>query len=84
MANLSAQQTTDEQRGEVQNSGARFYNGNLGYVRQWKPSELRFSASMNVSLQEATDMQNLTVGPVFFRHQIIIREAIALKSFFRL
>lgn len=63
-ANLSAQQTTDEQGGAEQNSGSMFYNGNLGYVNQWKPLELNVSASLNVSLQESNEMQNLTAGPV--------------------
>ena len=63
-ANLSAQQTIDEQGGAEQNSGSMFYNGNLGYVNQWKPLELNVSASLNVSLQESNNMQNLTAGPV--------------------
>ncbi|WMN12699.1 hypothetical protein QYS49_34350 [Marivirga salinae] len=63
-ANLSAQQTADEQGGAEQNSSSMFYNGNLGYVNQWKPLELNVSASLNVSLQESNNMQNLTAGPV--------------------
>ncbi|WP_340153815.1 hypothetical protein [uncultured Marivirga sp.] len=78
-ANLSAQQTTDEQGGEELNSGSMFYNGNFGYVRQWKPSELSFSASMNVSLQEATDMQNLTVGPVLSASKSLFEKQLRLS-----
>ncbi|WP_375579093.1 hypothetical protein ABWH96_19075 [Marivirga tractuosa] len=78
-ANLSAQQTTDEQGGEEQNSGSMFYNGNFGYVNQWKPSELSFSASMNVSLQEATEIQNLTVGPVFSVSKSLMEKQLRLS-----
>jgi hypothetical protein len=78
-ANLSTQQTTDEQGGAEQNSGSTFYNGNFGYVSQWKPMELSFSASMNVSLQEATDMQNLTVGPVLSATKSLIEKQLRLS-----
>jgi hypothetical protein len=78
-ANLSAQQTTDEQGGAVQNSGSMFYNGNFGYVSQWKPTELSFSASMNVSLQEATNMQNLTVGPVLSATKALMEKQLRLS-----
>ncbi|HET8858813.1 hypothetical protein [Marivirga sp.] len=78
-ANLSAQQTIDEQGGETQNSGSTFYNGNFGYVNQWKPLELNLSASMNVSLQEALDMQNLTVGPVFSASKSLFEKQLRLS-----
>lgn len=78
-ANLSTQQTTDEQGGTEQNSGSMFYNGNFGYVSQWKPTELSFSASMNVSLQEVTDMQNLTVGPVLSATKSLMEKQLRLS-----
>jgi hypothetical protein len=78
-ANLSAQQTTDEQGGEAQNSGSMFYNGNLGYVNQWKPLELNVSASMNVSLQESNDMQNLTAGPVLSASKSLFEKQVRLS-----
>lgn len=77
--NLSAQQTTDEQGGEAQNSGSMFYNGNIGYVNQWKPLELNVSASINVSLQESTDIQNLTVGPVFSASKSLFEKQLRLS-----
>lgn len=79
MANLSAQQTTDEQGGAEQNSGAMFYNGNMGYVTQWKPLELSLMASMNVSLQQASEMQNLTVGPVLTASKALLEKQLRLS-----
>jgi len=78
-ANLSAQQTIDEQGGETQKSGSMFYNGNLGYVNQWKPLELNVSASMNVSLQESNDMQNLTAGPVIAASKSLFEKQLRLS-----
>jgi len=78
-ASLSAQQTTDEQGGEEQNSGSIFYNGNLGYVNQWIPLGLNLSASMNASLQEAADRQNLTIGPVFSASKSLLEKQLRLS-----
>ncbi|WMN06017.1 hypothetical protein QYS48_31305 [Marivirga arenosa] len=78
-ANLSAQQTTDEQGGEGQNVGSMFYNGNFGYVNQWKPLELNLSASMNVSLQESLEMQNITLGPVLSASKSLMEKQLRLS-----
>ncbi|MGM0582254.1 MAG: hypothetical protein ACQETL_16365 [Bacteroidota bacterium] len=78
-ANLSAQQTTDEQGGAEQNSGSMFYNGNLGYVNQWKPLEFNVSASLNVSLQESNDIQNLTAGPVLSASKSLFEKQLKLS-----
>jgi len=78
-ANLSAQQTMDEQGGAEQNSSSMFYNGNFGYVSQWKPMELNFTASMNVSLQEATETQNLTIGPVLSASKSLFEKQLRLS-----
>jgi hypothetical protein len=78
-AYLSAQQTIDEQGGEAQNSGSMFYNANLGYVNQWKPLELNVAASMNVSLQESNEMQNLTAGPVLSASKSLFEKQLRLS-----
>jgi hypothetical protein len=61
--NLSYQQATDKQAGEIQDTGSRFINGNLAYTYQITPLQLGFTAAVNTNVSTAGDLSSTTVGP---------------------
>ncbi|MGL1889825.1 MAG: hypothetical protein OCD76_25145 [Reichenbachiella sp.] len=61
--NLSFQQTAEEQGGEQQGSGSRFYNVNSSYSVNFQPQTLTVSLSANVNISEAAMTQSLIYGP---------------------
>jgi hypothetical protein len=77
--NLSAQQSSDEQSGEQQNTGSAFYNSNIGFSNQWKELGLNIFTSVNASWQEAGETQNTTIGPVVSVNKALFEKKLRLS-----
>ncbi|WP_147407505.1 hypothetical protein [Reichenbachiella sp. MSK19-1] len=61
--NFAYQQSAEEQGGEAQNTGSKYYNFNSSYSISFVPSALVVSLSGNVNVSQAVDTQNLIYGP---------------------
>lgn len=61
--NLSVQNASDEQGGEKQNSGSRFYMMNTSYSLNLVPQSLTFSLALNANVNESADFSVKTIGP---------------------
>lgn len=77
--NLSVQKSSDEQSGEVQQTGSKFYNGNLGFSNQWNDLGLNVFTSVNLSWQEAGEISNTTLGPVISVNKSMFEKKLRLS-----
>ncbi|RUA33798.1 MAG: hypothetical protein DSY77_08405 [Bacteroidetes bacterium] len=77
--NLSVQQSSDEQSGEEQPTGSKFYNSNLGFSNQWKELGLNIFTSFNASWQEAGEINNTTLGPVLSVNKSMFEKKLRLS-----
>jgi hypothetical protein len=62
-ANLTFQDAADKQGGVNQNSGSRFYNGNIAYSLGLTPQNMTVSVSFNTTINETSGPTGKTLGP---------------------
>ncbi len=63
--NFSYQQTDDEQGGQDQASGTKYYNVNSGYSMNLVPQNLTLSVAGNANISRSSAGENLIFGPSF-------------------
>lgn len=78
--NLSYQQTAEEQGGEQQGGGNRFYNVNSSYSMNFQPQTLTVSLSGNVNISEASMNESLIYGPSLSARKSIDSKDISLMA----
>jgi len=65
MCNVSYMQSSDEQGGVKQLSGAVFYNLNTAYSLQLVPKDLSFTLGLNANTNNSAEVKTFTLGPTF-------------------
>jgi hypothetical protein len=63
IVNMSYQQATDKQAGEIQDTGSRFINGNVAYSHQVSSLGAGFTLAVNTNFSTAGDLKSSTLGP---------------------
>jgi hypothetical protein len=61
--NITFQDAADKQGGVDQNSGSRFYNGNVAYSLGLTPQNMTVSVSFNTTINETSGPTSRTLGP---------------------
>lgn len=78
--NFAYQQTDDEQGGETQDTGTRFYNVNSAYSMNLQPQGLTLSISGNMNLSKSANSDNLIFGPGFSARKTLLQGQMSLMA----